>query len=1038
MNGSHSFLLSGMRAKILLLFLGFFICVSLQAQQKTISGVVTDAANQPLAGASVTVKGQTSGGSTTNQNGAFSIAANTGDVLLISSVGYTPQEEKVGAQTTLNVSLATTVNSMSEVVVIGYGTTSRRNLTTAVSKVDPKNVPQAANNSVAQLLFGRAAGLQVSQNSAEPGGAINVSIRGRGNPLVVVDGVLMPYSGLEPGSGSRSMDGGVNRGGFAGINPNDIESVEFLKDASAAIYGVNAANGVMIITTKRGKGGKPSVSYDGSRSLVKNMPYFQTLSARDYMTYYNQLTTDKFLIDSAMAPFGTKPANLANYAGIWHPYSDATIQGAGAGTDWLGYVLRDGSIDNHNISVSGSSDRFNYYFSGGYFNQVGTIQNSGLKRYTGRLNLTFNLTRFLALNANISGARNNYLNSQAGGQSGGVGQQAFGALQAALAYPANLPVSDPTSGKYTQFRLTGNPISLLNIQDQTASNSLLANFSLDLKIIPNVLSARVLYGNSTETADRNFFIPSTTFFDQLYRSRGSITNSRRQNQTLEATVNFKKRINDLVNIDAVAGVGQYPNDYYTFTASGADMLDAIGTDALGSSSLSSQTVSSQRSADKLRSYFSRASFDFLDRYVLSLSFRYDGYSQFFPQNKYASFPAASLGWKLSNESFLKNLSFLNLLKVRGSIGVTGIASGFAYGSFTPETNVITFNNGSTAYVPYYLTALDNPALQWPKTINKNIGLDFSLFKDRIAGSFDVFQDDLTRFVVYQTTAPLSLLPTSPINTGHQVRKGWELNLSTTNVQSGDFQWTTLINLTHNTLRWNERYANTVLSSWQSPTDLVSSYYVFKTAGVLGVGQAVPAWQPAAASVPGSPIFVDQNGDKKLDTGDIVRIDPSVKLALGFGNTFRYKKLDLSVLFYGQIGGMATNPNAAWSDPLNFISGLQSGIKQLNEVWTTSNPSGTRPGIAYNESALGLRTGTDIGLVKTDFVRCRNITLGYTFNSGNLTKYVRSLRVYADAQNPFIITNYKISDPELASPIVKGGPAPYPMSRVFSLGVRANF
>ena len=214
-----------------------------------------------------------------------------------------------------------------------------------------------------------------------------------------------------PEAATNLWDGGVSRGGFAGINPNDIESIEFLKDASASIYGVNAANGVMLITTKKGKSGKVNVSYDGSHSLVKNQKYFETLTAPEYMNYYNQITQDKFLVDSLMAPFGTKPANLTNYPKVWKPYSASQIQNAGPGTDWLDYVLRDGSIDNHNISINGGTDKLVYYFSGGYFNQIGTIQHSNLKKYTGRMNLTFNLTKFLSFNANVNYGRNNYNNS---------------------------------------------------------------------------------------------------------------------------------------------------------------------------------------------------------------------------------------------------------------------------------------------------------------------------------------------------------------------------------------------------------------------------------------------------------------------------------------------------------------------------------------------------------------------------------------------------------------------------------------------------
>ncbi len=1022
------------------LFLMLFLAGFMSIAQKVITGKVTDGGNQPLAGVTVSIKGRPAATTNTNESGQFSVTGSPGETLQFSSVGFLPRDVKITEEGAVSVVLSSNPASMDEVIVIGYGSTSRRNLTTSVAKIDPKVVPQAANNSVAQLIFGRAPGTVAVQNSAEPGGNINVSIRGRGNPLVVVDGVLLPFSGLEPGSGNRTMNGNVNRGGFGGINPNDIESIEFLKDASASIYGVNAENGVMIITTKKGRGRKTSVSYDGSKSIVTNMEYFQPLNATEYMSYYNQLTLDKYLFDNKMAPFGSTAVNLANYycSPTIKPFTEAEISSAGPGTDWLSHVLRNGSVDNHNISISGATEKVNYYFSGGFFNQNGTVLNSGLRRYTGRVNLTFNLTSFLSLTTNVNYGRNEYQNSQAGGQSASVGPEGFGAVQAALAYPAYLPLYEPGTGKYTQFRIIGNPLSLLNIGDRTNNTSLFANFSADIKLIPRVLTARLVYGNNTENADRNLFIPSAVFFDQLNRSRGALSTSKRQNQTMEATLSYKQRFFNALNIDAVAGIGQYPNTSFGFTATGADMMDAIGTDALESSSLASQTVTSDRSENKLRSYFARTSLNYQNRYLLSLSLRYDGYSQFFPQNKYAAFPSASVGWNLSNESFLKDVPSINLLKVRASIGVTGSAGSQAYGTFSPDGNIITFNNGAVAYVPYFLTQLDNPNLQWPKTLNKNLGLDFSLFGERISGSFDVFRDDLTRLITNVNTPMLSQISTEPVNSGHRVRQGWELGINTSNMRRGSFEWTSIINLSRTRLRWEERFMNTFLRGWQDPRDLVNSYYVFKTDGIIDGVKSVPASQPANASHPGSPIFVDRNADGKIDTMDVFRVDPDPKLALGFGNTFRYKGFDLGVMFYGQVGGKGTTPAVAWSTAADFITGGQSGVRELNEVWSTANPTGIRPGVAYNQSGLGLPVGTDIGLQSTDFLRCRNITLGYTIGSGALTRYVNNLRLYVDVQNAFIITDFKYVDPEVSVASVKGGPAPYPMARTYSLGFRANF
>lgn len=1008
------------------------------AQSKSISGRVVDALNQPISGVSITLKGQ-SAGTKTDERGRYTINAAANEVLVFSAVGYGSVEKKVGADNVMNISLTNSTTSMNEVVVVGYGTTSRKNLTTSVSKIDPKTVPQSANSSVAQLIFGRAPGVSAVQQSAEPGGNITVSIRGRGAPLVVVDGVVMPYTGLEPGnSGAATELNGVRRGGFAGINPSDIESMEFLKDASSAIYGVNAANGVMLITTKKGKNGRLSVNYDGSYSVAKNMKYMEPLNAADYMTYYNQLTQDKYLLDKKMAPFGTTPAS-----GFVPKYSPTDIQNAGQGTDWLGLVLRDGSIDNHTLSVNGGSEKATYFFSGGYFNQKGTMNNSGLKRYTGRMNMSFNFTKWLTMNVSASGSKANYTNSTAGwqtsssGGTGGSGTQGFGALQAALAYPSSVPVYD-ANGKYSIFQVTGNPVSLLDINDKTAYSSLITTASLDFKIIGNELTGKLLYGNNSEHTVRDFFVPSTTFYFQLNRSRGSFNEANREWRTFEASLSYKKKLFDeKLNLDAVAGYGEYPKREYGFGASSADMLDAINTANLfaGTGSIN---VGSYKMENRTRSYFARTSFDFLDRYVVQLTGRYDGYNQFFPENKYSFFPSASLAWKLSNESFMENISFLNLLKVRGSIGVTGEASGYAYASYNPDNSLISFNSGGTTILPYTLTQVDQPQLQWPQTINKNIGLDFSILKDRISGSADWFRDDITRLIADATTAPLSFLGTKPVNGAHRIRTGWEVGINTQNVKTNSFQWSSSINVSHVLYKNKERFPFEVIPQGGKVEDPVNSIYVFKTNGLLQIGQAPSAWQPINAQQPGAPVFVDNNNDKVLDANDIVRYNADPQLTIGFDNRFTYKQFDFSFMLYGQTGGYGFNNLALWATPAGFIAGNQSGIQEIKKVWSTTNPSGVLPGVAYDEAALGLPAGADTRLAKTNFVRCRNITLGYSFDQPAILKVVRNLRVYVDVQNAFIITNYKIADPEVQAAGVKGGPAPYPMARTFSFGVRAGF
>ena len=346
----------------------------------TVKGIVISKDdNNTLPGVTVSIK-NTSTGTVADLNGKYTINAPIGAVLVFSFVGYQTLEQTVTGST-LNATLSTQAHGLNEVVVIGYGTTTRANISTAVSKIDPKNVPQAANSSVNDLLFGRAAGVDAVQSSSQPGGAVNISIRGRtGNPLYVVDGVVYPNSSLDPSNGSIAGEtNGVDRGGLANINPDDIESIEILKDASAAIYGVNAANGVVLITTKKGKNGRMNINYDGSYSVIKNYPYLTPLNATQYETLFDEFTKDQYLATNNMAPFGT-----ATPSGFTPKYSDAQIASAGVGTNWLSKMLQTGNIDNHNLTINGGTEKTTYFFSGGFFDQNGTVANSALKKFTGR------------------------------------------------------------------------------------------------------------------------------------------------------------------------------------------------------------------------------------------------------------------------------------------------------------------------------------------------------------------------------------------------------------------------------------------------------------------------------------------------------------------------------------------------------------------------------------------------------------------------------------------------------------------------------
>jgi TonB-linked SusC/RagA family outer membrane protein len=1031
-----------MRKFYFIILITTFFVSNLTAQPISISGKITDSNNgESIPGASVLIEGTTNG-VISNMDGEYSINVPNADATIICSfVGYEQAKQKVGDKRKIDFALISDVKALDEVVVVGYGTIAKQNLTTSVSKVKTDDVPKAANNSVNQLLFGRAAGLKTTQQSAEPGGKIDLSIRGRGAPLVVIDGVAYPSDELNPSSGVISLNN-INRGGIANINPDDIESIEILKDASAAIYGIGASNGVVLITSKKGKAGKLKVNYDGSRSMVKNMPYLEPLSPTDYMTYWNQFSKDYYWASKNMEPFGSRPSRIPKSLFL---YSDAEIANPPAATDWLGQVLRSGSIDNHNINISGGNDRVVFYISGNYFNQIGTIVNSDLRRFIGKANMTIHLSKSIRISTTINATRSNYTNGMSGYQAGGSGPQGYGALQAAIAYPTLLPAKD-ADGNYSKFGLIGNPLSLLTIKDKTQQSALFANTSLDIDIIPKMLSAKIQYGNNFETALRTFFVPSTVFYQMLYQSRGAIDNSQRQTQTLTGILNFKKNFKNLVNLDILAGYEQNSSDHYFNGLSASGMLDAMEYNSMGAAPNRDQLFSEKR-VDRKRSYFTRGNFDLLDRYLVSLTYRYDGIDKFFHNKKYAGFPSASVGWKISKEPFLSSATFIDILKVRASIGLTGDASGVlnaAYGTFSPDTKDQTyFDNGATVYTPYYLTAYDLPNLEWQKTKNTNIGLDFGFYKNRISGSVELFKDEITNLLNSKTTAQLAILTSVYANGGKQVRSGYDISLKTVNVASKAFQWDMIINMSHYQYRWEQRYSNMGLQSYVGAKDPVNAIYVFPTKGIIQIGDSIPAYQKTFgsgnAAKPGCPLFVDKNGDDSITNADVEMYNPDPKLIIGWGNNFRYKNFDLGVFFYSQLGAKDFNNAYAWSNAAGFGNGNAGGsTAYVKESWSTTHPEGTLPGASYDEWTLGLTARPDVTVQSKDFIRCRNITLGYTYKPSENFKYFSSVRIYADVQNAFLITNYKIMDPEVQYISVKGGSAPYPMARTYSFGISLNF
>ena len=1018
-----------------------------EGKKHKITGVVKDDSGNPIVGATIKEKGTTNG-TVTDIDANFALDVSPESVLEISYIGYRDQSVSVGNRTSLTITLNEDQQLLDEVVVVGYGTTSRKNLTTSIATVKTDNISKAANNNVSQMLLGRAAGLQATIASPQPGGGVNISIRGAGTPIYVVDGIVMPANSLEVGSGSTLLPSSVNRAGLAGLNPSDIESIEVLKDASASIYGIGAADGVILITTKKGAEGKPRITYEGSYSLQKSYSYLEMLDGPSYMNMVNVFSKENYLFNNQQYPYG----NVAfdnKWTAVFTPDQIANAKT----TDWLDYVLRSGNVCNQNLTISGGTPIFKYYLGLNYYKEDGIVDNSSMQRYSLRTNISSQLTKFLKMTAIVNVNQNKYDNSTIGPDVGNKGNVAAGSLYTALCYPSYLPMYND-EGKFTIFRNIPNPKALTEISDKSDQNGYYVNFAADVDIIKNMLSAKLLYGINKENSHRSAYIPSDLYFVQMYKSRGHIGYSKRQRETLEGTLAFRHQFGEVLSVDAVAGMGRYVEKY-----DGSDISYEKTNDQINDSNIGAAEgpfyPSSYKGENEKRSQFVRASFDVLDRYVVAATLRRDGTDKFFPEKKYALFPSVSLAWKISNESFLKDVSWVNLLKLRASYGETGSDNLGAslYGIITTPREDVKFDNNKTTYMPYILSGANYSDVTWQKTVMKNVGLDFSILKDRIWGSVDLFRNDVTNLLGYASTSLLDMHGSRPINGAHYKRVGIDVSLNSANVKTNDFKWTTMLTLSHYNAMWVERMPNYDFNKYQKRTnEPMNAYYYYKTTGIINQDRSnMPDSQkslPRGAQMPGYPIVDDRNGDGVIDKEDIYMDNDIPKVYFGFGNTFTYRNFDLDIFTYGQLGVKKYNyaynfSGSAGKLALGVLS-ENAGIYAFN-IWNSqNNTNGTIPGIAWGKSvALPENAPLDMFRQNASFLRIRNITLGYNLNAqkiGFLKGAVQSVRLYIDCQNPFTFTKYDGYDPEIITGhgTLAGQGGEYPQMRVYSFGAKLVF
>ena len=1001
-------------------------------QAGTVSGTIVDVDGQALPGVTVSVKG-TSVGTITDAEGKYSLSNVSEDATLVYSfIGLLTLEIAVGNQTIINVTMESDVYGLDEIVVIGYGTVRKSDLTGAVSSLKSDDLNPGANVSVDQMMLGRAAGVQITQSSSEPGGGLSIRIRGASSinasnePLYVIDGFPIDNSANFGSGGAASVATNLSpRNPLNSLNPNDIESIEILKDASAtAIYGSRGANGVIMVTTKKGSNEKMRVSYNfygGVQTVAKTM---DILSTDQYIGLMNDLSADQ----------GNPPV-----------FTDSDISAIGAGTDWQEQIYtKSAPIMDHNLSVSGGNKSTSIFASLNYFNQDGVVKNSGLKKYIGRVNVESQIGKRMDLSLNI----NTSLVDDNNGIDGVNTNENAGPIYASLLYDPTEPIYNSDGSFNQSSNLTvNNPVSLIEgVSSKNRTNRTFGNLLVSYEFIEG-LTGRLNLGTDFQNSRRDIYNSRVTFRGGPEGGIANISTLERSNYLVEYTMDYHKNINENNVLTLLGGV-----TYQTFTSKlfAANIsgfpTDDLGTGNLGLGDTNTDDLSSYHQENTLLSYLGRVNYNLYNKFLFTGSIRADGSSRFGENNKYGYFPSFAFGWKLSEENFIPEL--FEELKLRASWGQTGnqeignYSSQLTFGS-GPD---VVFNNmvqGST--IP---SRIANPDLKWETTEQINVGIDAIFLRGRISATLDFFSKN-TKDLLFNMPLPLSSGFNSILmNVGEVENKGIEFLINSTNISSANFHWNMSINFSalKNKVLDLGRVESIVTGTIQAVGNTaiimegapLASYYGYEVTGIFQEGDDI-ANSPQPGSQPGFPIFADLNGDGAITPEDQTIIgNPFPDFSYGIQNSFAYKGWQLDIFFHGQKGADLLNINVIESlYPANFRRNRLAD--QSLDRWTPQNtdakwPSGVDP------NAYGASKVHSLVLQDASFFRLKNVQLSYMVPVEKLG-FISSLKVYFTAQNVFTITNYTGFDPEANSfgrSNVRVDYSSYPMARIFLLGLNARF
>jgi len=1026
------------------------------SQNITVTGTVQDEAGDPLIGATVQQKGS-SNGIATDIDGQFKLSVPKNATLVVSYVGYTTQSVAVEGRTSLTITLKENSEVLDEVVVVGYGQMKRSDMTGSVVSVGDAAIKKSVPTSIDQVLQGRAAGVQIQANSGTPGASTSIRIRGinslnaTNQPIFVIDGVVID---------SATDDESANP--LSAINPSDIVSMDILKDASAtAIYGSRASNGVIMITTKRGSAGNATVTYDGYVGWQEMPKKYDMLNLREYARHHNYRANELNLLDPSSA--FVNPDAL------------------GDGTDWQDELFKKAFMTSHNLSVSGGNEKTTYAFSGGYLKQDGIALGSGFRRLSLRSNIDSQIKSWLrgGMNASISETK----------QEVGTDKNT---IMSALMQQPTVAVTSP-DGSFDGPEDVWMPDNPVGLAELTTNNNRKTNFRFNTYLEATLIKGLTLKTELSGDWNYNnyyYYMPDYQFGIKTQDTRTSKwTKTNTKYWSWRNILTYNRTFNKVHSINAMVGQEMSHYNWETQVGTASGFLSNTTPD-LSAGDITTSTTTGHKFANSLLSYFGRVFYSYDDRYLLTATIRRDGSSKFNKDNRWGWFPSVALAWRASQESFLRDITWMNNAKLRAGWGATGNQNVDQWATIA----LLSFK--TTPWGTGVLTGnTPNTDLTWETTHSYNLGLDLGFLDNRIEVVADLYYKK-TKNLLLQVQLPAYIgssgqgAASNPWqNIGSLENKGFELTVNTTNITNRNFQWTTnlVFSLNRNKVLSLDTETATLEKSFQPSS---TNFIVTKTAVGQPIGQfwgykvigrfdeptdfyyhdangqikqvAIPEGNTIAESSTwlGDYIFEDVNGDGKINAEDCTYLgNPEPKFTFGLGNTFSWKGIDLTIFFSGSYGNKALNlTRYRIEDPRQNSNILRSALNyavigkidpngpdnDYRNLHIVNAGSTLMPAVQRSDANSNYSRISDRLIEDASYIRLQNISLGYTFPKDWVRKiYLENVRVYMNIQNLHTWTKYKGLDPEVGAmygdALMTGlDYGRYPTPRIYTFGLNVSF